>query len=273
MDGELQSSSAATKRPLARKLVIDLSVMTVIGVMLALIGPFGSFGDPLAIRLMVWVGLAYAGYFIYSPVGWVVERMTAALDLPRVFLWVAGTLIATVPMAIVVWSLNQLNSPVYRVPGAEEALTHYAYVLIIGAGITLLFNVIELSGNAKVESASVPTPAPPASISEPRTAISPLLASLPDHLGSDIIALEMEDHYCRVHTALGSELVLTRLRDAMTQIDGIEGMQVHRSWWVARGAVEDIVRDGRNMRLKLARDVEAPVSRAKVSQLKAAGWI
>ena len=87
-----------------------------------------------------------------------------------------------------------------------------------------------------------------------------------------MIALEMEDHYVRVHTALGSHLVLMRLRDAIPHIDGIEGRQVHRSWWVARGAVEFVRREGRNVRLVLGEDLVAPVSRAQVSELKAAGW-
>ena len=259
-----------TQRPLARKLVIDLSIMTVIGVVLALIGPFGSFGDPLAIRLMVWVGLAYAGYFIYSPVGWVVSKMSAALDLPSAWLWVAGTMIATVPMAMVVWSLNNLTAPSYRFPNAQEALAHYAYVLVIGGGITLLFNVIQRPG---AQSVTPPTHASREAAEPSHKPSNPLLDQLPAELGSEIIALEMEDHYVRVHTALGSELVLMRLRDAIAHVDGIDGRQVHRSWWVARGSVEDVRREGRNVRLLLARNIEAPVSRAQVNELKDAGWL
>ena len=67
-------------------------------------------------------------------------------------------------------------------------------------------------------------------------------------------------------------LVLMRLRDAIPHIEGIEGRQVHRSWWVARGAVEDVRREGRNVRLVLGEDLIAPVSRAQVSELKTAGW-
>ncbi len=250
-----------------RKLIIDLSIMTVIGVVLALIGPFGSFGDPLAIRLIVWVGFSYAGYLIYSPVGWVVAKLSVSLDLPAVWLWVAGTMIATVPMAIIVWSLNMLGQPEYFIPSAQQALLHYAYVLVVGGGITLLFNVIQ-----RPKPASAPASAPAAEpVEAPQS--NPLFDQLPAELGSDIIALEMEDHYVRVHTALGSQLVLMRLRDAAAHVSAIEGRQVHRSWWVARGAVEDVKREGRNVRLVLARGIEAPVSRAQVSELKDAGWI
>lgn len=263
---------APEKQPLARKLIIDLSVMTAIGVFLAVIGPLGSINDPFAFRLMVWLGLAYAGYFIYSPTGWFVDRLHRAYDLPRPALWVAAVLIATVPMTAVVWSLNQMNRPEYLLPSPEVALTQYGYVLAIGGAITLLFNLVNFGQPKQAiaqPAASAPSPAPqPVSPSQPR-----LIERLPASLGSDVIALEMEDHYVRVHTALGSELVLMRLRDAMAELDGVEGRQVHRSWWVARGAVEDVLREGRNVRLKLARDIEAPVSRAQVSELKDAGWI
>ena len=270
MEGVSHAQPRTDRRPLVRKLMIDLSIMTVIGVVMALIGPFGSFNDPLAIRLIVWLGLAYAGYCIYSPVGWLVDRLSVALDLPRLGLWVAGTMLATIPMAMVVWTLNQLNSEIYRVPAAQEALMHYAYVLVLGAGITLLFNLIQMPGGSRQPDAP-PSPAP---IPEPVTALpaNPLLDQLPPALGSEVIALEMEDHYVRVHTALGSELVLMRLCDAMVHIAHIDGAQVHRSWWVARLAVEDVKRDGRNVRLVLAGGLEAPVARAQVGELKDAGW-
>ena len=82
----------------------------------------------------------------------------------------------------------------------------------------------------------------------------------------------MEDHYVRAHTVLGSELILLRMRDAVGELEGIDGAQVHRSWWVARDAVEDVKRDGRNLRLVLPGGLEAPVSRARVVELKEAGW-
>jgi len=39
------------KRQIIRKIVIDLGIMTVIGIFLALIGPFGSIEQPLPVRL------------------------------------------------------------------------------------------------------------------------------------------------------------------------------------------------------------------------------
>ncbi|MEO0463061.1 MAG: LytTR family DNA-binding domain-containing protein [Pseudomonadota bacterium] len=278
------SNAAASPQPFARKLIIDLTIMTVIGLVLAFIGPFGSFEQPLAYRLVSWVSFAWIGYAIYSPMSWLVDRLNKGLDLPRPFAWVFGVVLATIPMTAVVWSMGWLPGPV-PLPSLEQALTSYFYVFLVGGGITAFFYMIEHRRDAGVESFApeVPSPAVPAPKAEAMASPAPIVAQPPSsnplldalapELGSDVIALEMEDHYVRVHTALGSELVLMRLRDAMAHLTEIEGYQVHRSWWVARGAVEDVEREGRNVRLLLARDIKAPVARAQVSELKQAGWI
>lgn len=274
--------SATTNPPrnlFARKLVIDLSIMTVIGIVLAFIGPFGSFAQPLAYRLATWVAFAWIGYGIYSPMNWLVDRLHVALDLPRPALWVVGVALATIPMTAIVWSIGFLPGSV-PLPTLEQALTSYFYVFLVGGGVTAFFYMIEAGKSGAVESGQ-PSSAPeqaegPAVSTQPVDTATPqprLIERLPAALGSDVLALEMEDHYVRVHTALGSELVLMRLRDAVAELEGIEGRQVHRSWWVARGAVEEVLRDGRNVRLRLAREIEAPVSRAQVNELKDAGWL
>ncbi|MEL7189799.1 MAG: LytTR family DNA-binding domain-containing protein [Pseudomonadota bacterium] len=259
-----------------RRTLTDLAIMTVIGVFLAIIGPFGSIDQPLAVRLFTWLAFCYLGYAIYSPMGYFVDRAHDALDLPVLPLWIAAALIATFPMTAAIYVI-QFMPDWPPIPSAQEGLTSYLYVFVIGCGITLLFNFVGPRASAAKE-VPVPLaqdPVAQSDIPQPFQAPSqnPLFDQLPAELGSDIIALEMEDHYVRVHTALGSELILMRLRDAISHLSDVEGRQVHRSWWVARGAVEDVVREGRNVRLKLARDIEAPVSRAQVSELKDAGWI
>ena len=261
----MAASEQTQQQVKVRRLLIDLTVMTVIGVILAFLGPYGTYTQPLALRLAIWLCLAYAGYAIYAPVGSVVDRMHHAYALPKLGLWIAGTLIATVPMAVVVWLLNALYGPL-SIPSAERALSHYVNVLIIGAAVTGLMQLLEGKA-AEAPAHSEPAPTPTA---KPGDAF---LARLDPALGSDLLAMEMEDHYVRAHTALGSELVLMRLRDAIAELDHADGMQVHRSWWVAREAVEDIKREARNVRLVLANGIEAPVSRAKVQALKDAGWL
>ena len=196
-------------------------------------------------------------------------------------------------MTAIVWAIGFWPRPV-PLPTGEQALEAYFNVLIIGASITVIFHLIERSKQASPSkqadqpAASAPVAPPPIApppIAAPPVAAPPVAAGpapapqpafldrLPAHLGSDLLALEMEDHYVRAHTALGSELILLRMRDAIAELGGIEGAQVHRSWWVARDAVEDVKRDGRNVRLVLPGGLEAPVSRTRVAELKDAGWL
>ena len=83
----------------------------------------------------------------------------------------------------------------------------------------------------------------------------------------------MEDHYVRVHTEAGSELLHMPLKAALAALSDVEGLQTHRSWWVARGAVQEVVRSGRNLRLSLVNGMTVPVARASVARLKQAGWL
>jgi len=83
----------------------------------------------------------------------------------------------------------------------------------------------------------------------------------------------MEDHYLRIHTALGSDLVLMRLRDALTELAPGRGRQVHRSWWVAEGAIASVERPAGRIVLVLRNGLRVPVSKTYRDQVKEAGWL
>ena len=85
--------------------------------------------------------------------------------------------------------------------------------------------------------------------------------------------MEAEDHYLRVHTDAGDELIAARFSDALQELSGVKGFQTHRSWWVARAAIAGVVEDGRKLRLRLTGGLEAPVSRARVGVLRQDGWL
>lgn len=52
-----------------------------------------------------------------------------------------------------------------------------------------------------------------------------------------IWAVVAEDHYLRVITAEGSEMILMRLSDAISELSDRAGLQIHRSHWVARAGI------------------------------------
>ena len=100
-----------------------------------------------------------------------------------------------------------------------------------------------------------------------------LLKRRPEGLNGRIQYMQMEDHYLRVHTDEGEGLALYRMSDAVADLADAAGMQVHRSWWVARDAVRDVRRE-RHKKTLIARDgTEIPVGRSFEKILREEGWI
>ena len=92
---------------------------------------------------------------------------------------------------------------------------------------------------------------------------------LPRRLGTDLIYLTVDDHYVKAHTSAGSAIVLMRFADATAEL-GDHGLQVHRSYWVARRYLQRLVRkDGRAV-LRLSNGQEIPVSRTYLTAVRAA---
>jgi DNA-binding LytR/AlgR family response regulator len=88
------------------------------------------------------------------------------------------------------------------------------------------------------------------------------VSKLPAALRRDILALEAEDHYVRVHTLHGSALILMRLADAAALIDPRLGRRVHRSWWVAKAGVRALERTPGRAVVRLVDDTAVPISRS-----------
>ncbi len=252
----------------ARRILIDCAIIFAVGVILALVGPFGSFAAPFGIRLLYWLAMSYAGYFLYFPAMAGATALAPRLQLPEPALWAAACLIVTLPMTAVTWCANFIwRAPSW--PTLDQALDHYFNVFVMGGLVCALFWFARQRHRPQPE----PEPAPTDETAEAADAAPPrLLERMPPHLRTAPIALEMEDHYVRVHTEQGSTLLLMRLRDAIAELDGTPGALVHRSWWVARGAVRGVRREGRNIRLQLAGGIEAPVARTQAAGLEAQGW-
>jgi MFS family permease len=113
-------------------------------------------------------------------------------------------------------------------------------------------------------------PRPEAALEDPQTAF---LRRLPLDRRGPLIRLEAQDHYLNVVTHKGSALVLLRLQDAVHALQDVDGLQVHRSHWVAKDAVTRHLRvQGRDF-LVLTSGDEIPVSRSYREAVQDAGLI
>jgi hypothetical protein len=99
------------------------------------------------------------------------------------------------------------------------------------------------------------------------------LNRLPKEIGTNLICLNMEDHYVRAYTSRGNALVLMRFGDALAELEDYPGQQTHRSWWVAYSAISHTKRDKRRYLAHLENNMDVPVSQTFTSQMKKAGFI
>ncbi len=206
-------------------------------------------------RLAYWMllmGLGYVwGAFVSSYFFQGGRRRTGHLWLDVA---IAALLMST-PFTFVVWAASRLMF------GADIPLAGlpilFGSVLLVSLAITAINVLIE---DRRVTHAG-PTPAK-------------FLERLPLKLrGAEVWAVEAEDHYLRLHTSKGQDLILLRLAGAVSELEGIEGAQVHRSWWVARDAIADAKRGDGRATLTLKDGAQVPVSRTYAGMLRDKGWI
>lgn len=87
----------------------------------------------------------------------------------------------------------------------------------------------------------------------------------------DVVAIEAEDHYVRIHTQSGSLLVFMRFSDAIARLAHVDGLRVHRSYWVRRCSVVRVEAHGRGLMLTLSTGVRVPVSHGYKEVARQAG--
>lgn len=282
---------------LRRSVIRVLVTSVLVGVLFGTLGPFGTFERmETAERYGFWLACFLAGASVHVPAYWLARYVGALHGWSQLVLLPLSAVLAAVPMTLMV---NGISVSLLGASNLDGFAGLYPFVLAISLPVQLLSHLLQLWAEGRLAPqtpAAATAPAAPASVqaapaeplpvsapaagpgiaAEPDPAASPparFLARIPARLGRDLIALEMEDHYLRIHTRLGSDLILMRMRDAVAELDGMDGLQVHRSWWVARSAVERVDRDGKTMTLTLANSRAVPVARDRQGEVRAAGWL
>ncbi|WP_434616971.1 LytTR family DNA-binding domain-containing protein [Azospirillum sp. B2RO_4] len=242
---------------------------------LALLGPFGTFRDMgFAVRLAYWGGQIVSGWSMFELVILVTRRLLPNLERTWPLMLAAAYLTVSILQTLVVALLeSRLRGQDFLTPAGLAEM--YGYVLVITTLVSALPVWLELRDHGVVGHQPPAPPQVPVPGGEPTAdRPAPFLDRIPAKLGRDLLALEMEDHYVRVHTALGSDLILMRMRDAVAELAGLDGRQVHRSYWVAASAVAAVERkpDGK-LSLRLTNGLLVPVSRTHAPSVRAAGWV
>jgi hypothetical protein len=258
---------------IGKRLAIEFFLVLVTGLVLGLIGPFGTFAMETAPRLAYWMTFGFVGYAVFRPLIIIADWLSELTGIPVIISVGLALLIAAMPVTVLIAGLMR-GFDIGAILRWDGIGLLYFQVWLIGFLTNGLFRLIFRNVRQPAETAR-PIPSTPASVEPTPTLAAPEGTRFADRLPvgfGPLIALRGEDHYVRAFAADRETMVLIRLRDAIAEL-GDSGTQVHRSWWVARDGVDGITGGGRDMMLQLTNGKEAPVSRDHAARLKAMGWI
>lgn len=231
-------------------------VILAFGFVFSVLGVYDTYGLPFYMRFTFWTATMATGItasILAAP--FVVNR---ALKGQHVVLQIiAGALVASVPVTFVLTIFN----PTFSFNSSLKIwVIQFVYVLIISlvvgaAGYPFMKKIGafgEVQDRGEIE-------------------VAAFLQRLPRKFHTaELYGFSAEDHYLRVYTDRGEELILHRFADATRELSNAKGLQVHRSWWVMQDGVTDIRAEGGKKVIVLKSDVTAPISRTYIKEAKRA---
>ena len=232
-------------------------------VLCALVGPFGTYAVlPFFHRLLYWAAVAVFSVTFASFVDRVMRAPLGGAGWPH---WMGQCVQAGVTSLLIAGFVDAVNLGIWGVSPADFP-TYGSYVRIIWPTVFLITSMIALARRWNTTRDETGERAPRAGPPDP-----PFLARIPANLGNRLLWLRMQDHYVQVATEKGKHLMFLRFSDAIEELSGYDGMQIHRSYWVARRAVHGVRRQGRRVLLRLKDGSDLPVSRRYAAAVL--GWL
>jgi hypothetical protein len=240
-----------------RRFWLELVLLVGVGLVMGVLGPYRTVDVPPLLRTGYWllavIGSGLVGIAIDSVLG---------PHIRGFWLRVAAVALAmTPPVTVFVYALNAL---MLDLPRRWWLLPQLGWQVLVVA--LLLMALRALAWRRVVETRTIVVPPLPEAEREFRLRLSA------KRRGARLIALEAEDHYVRVHTDAGSELLAMRFAEAVAELALAHGYRLHRSWWAAADAIEAVRWHRGSGEARLAGGVTAPVSRSCAAALRAAGW-
>lgn len=235
----------------SRHFMVQVLWVVGIGSFLAITSPFGATkGQPPLIGWAYWTGFvgygALAAHFIVPAL----EKLLGRWPRPVLYLVLSLTLAVVVSAGIVGMTMLTGEWVPFRFWPKL-----YGYVWVISIGITIVMVLRGQNNKTSLDQSANFENRIPAKIA-----------------GGTLYAINAEDHYLRIRTSRGEALILMRLGDALVELAGMDGLRTHRSWWVARAGVREVLRQNGKITLELRDGTMAPVSRTYAPDLRSAGW-
>jgi LytTr DNA-binding domain len=242
-------------------------------VFFALSGPFGTY-----VRFSLLRRVAYFAILIGVCIAWgVTARALIQSRFPTMSFPTASLIVSAVSAIVLAEPI--LSFTIFMSGGNGPHLPS----LIELSGLILVIGLVVASvrwaltygftTGAVATSPGDPPDEPAEQVDAPAPVIPRLLSRLADGLQGGLVRISARDHYVDVVTDKGSSQLLLRLSDAIAELDGVDGLRVHRSHWVAAAAVVGQERKGEKRFLVLSDGARVPVSRNHHADVAARGLI
>lgn len=230
-------------------------VMAVIVLILGISGPFQTFQYfSFGPRLAYWAVMGVVTFGVGSFFGAWSSTAAGNYGFNKVAKFVFTGFSSGLAVAICVIVLNILAMGSHYFTDLKNMLTIAGYSIGISIAIVGLFSFF---GENETQQNGAQS--------------ARILSRLPVEKRGKLISMSVQDHYVEVVTSRGKHLTLVRLSDAINETEGAEGMQIHRSHWVAFDAIKSVTRQNGKAILLTTGGAELPVSRTYIKSLKESG--
>ena len=241
--------------------LFDSILLIVILFLLILLRPFGLDHISFLVSVGYWILVCLAGACLYIPVFYFGEKFLLRLKLPYPLVLILLAVVAGFLMCFVV---TFITSVYFDVPAQYMARLPILFPqsLTIGGviiSVTMIRDYIKHQNNLQNKHL----------LEQGKQDSAPkFMQKLPQKIRGELLCLEMDDHYIKIHTDKGQYMLLMRMKDAISELEGHKGLQAHRSWWVSENAIMGSIKEGRNTSLKLKKNIIVPVSRTYLPEFK-----
>jgi len=261
---------------LSRQKLQPFLIVAIVGVFIGFLRPFGMDTLPLHLTIIYWVLVCLTGYLVYRPCITFGERYLADYVRQRfvrmTIAVVVGSALFSLILPLITWEIFSYETD-YR----AQYFSIFVKSLVIGTVFTIigyLQDYIETQHNKLAENEQNTKEIEQQLVQQEQEVVNRELEQFTDLLPiekrGELICLEMSDHYLKVYTDKGHHMLLMRFKDAIEKLKNVNGIQTHRSWWVALSHVKMVTREGRKQLLEMSNNLKVPVSRTYAEAVKMA---
>lgn len=229
-------------------LPVRIASFALLGFIIALTGPFGTYELPFAERAAYWVSWLAIIWFMTTVLFLCLHRMSSTIPYRSWFRDLACFVLSVPISAICAVYLARTFFPTMNF----DLSTLVAEATFLSPFMVGIIGLLHLTQSTTVPKLS----------DQHQSENLTFLDRLPANLGRDLVRISVTDHYLDVHTASGKTSIHGSLSNACNELTGYDGIRIHRAHWVATLAVEKRVWRDSSLVLQLRNGDLVPVGRS-----------